>query len=55
MGFRSVEEFSKELVKTKGFVYPSTFNRAVEMVVGSGADVQRCLIVCCGAEGPLLF
>ncbi|KAI7790655.1 hypothetical protein IRJ41_025860 [Triplophysa rosa] len=43
VGFRSIKEFAKELVKTKGFGYPNTFTRAVEMVVHAGVDVHRSL------------
>lgn len=43
VGFRCIKDFSKDMVKTKGFVYPSMFNRAVEMVINSGAEFQRSL------------
>ncbi|KAI7805333.1 hypothetical protein IRJ41_004890 [Triplophysa rosa] len=43
VGFRSIEEFAKELVKTKGFGYPNTFTRAVEMVVYAGVDFHCSL------------
>lgn len=40
---RSVEELSKELVTRKGFGYPMTFARALEMLRFRGGDDIECL------------
>lgn len=42
-GFRSVDDFAKELVNSKGFKYQNTFTRAIKMVASSGVDVHQCV------------
>lgn len=38
-----MDEFAKEVVNTKGFKYPNTFTRAVEIVASTGVDVHECV------------